>query len=118
MKSFAGKMAFGTFFKKVWNGVKNVAKKVAPVLQKGLEIAGKIAPVVSGIVTGMGHPEVGQAIYKGGGIAERAGKVIGDIRDGKYAGVSGASNLIRDGKRVILGENGAGQRFNQPVLKG
>lgn len=119
-------MAFGTFFKKLWNGVKNVAQKVAPVVQKGLEIASKIAPVVGGIVSSMGRPDIGAAISAGGGIAGEAGKVIGNIRDGKYSDAgSGVSNMIRDGKNIrdtayrrkMLGEGGAGQRFINPILK-
>ena len=93
-------MAFGSFFKKIIGGAKNLIGKIAPVVKKGLEAVSKIAPAVAAGATVLGGP-IGAAI---GGMANTVGNVAGGI-----------SNLMNKSPPV-LGANGAG-RFAIPLLK-
>ena len=98
-------MAFGTFFKKIVNGVKNLAQKAAPIVQKGLDVVHKYADPVAKVV---------DMIPGAGGVADgirTAGKIAGKGSDwiGKKRG----------GSNAIVGQGGAGQRrFDLPELKG
>lgn len=94
------KMAFGSWFKNIINGAKNVIGKALPVLRKGAEIVSKVAPYVGNMIGGT------------------AGSVLNKI--GSYAGkVNNVSKAV--------GVNGAGirqtpqtynpGRFDIPLLK-
>ena len=93
-------MAFGSWFKNIVNGAKNVFSKVLPVLKKGAEIVSSVAPAIGSVVGGS------------------AGNVINTI--GKVAG--GVNNTLNNGWKPsnstprMLGSGGAG-RFNVPLLK-
>ena len=82
-------MAFGSWFKNLVSGAKSIIGKVLPVFKKGLEIAGKVAPIASQV---------------GGVIGGKVGNAISNV--GNVVG--GISNR--------LGANGAG-RFSVPMLK-
>ena len=101
-------MAFGSFFKKIINGAKNIIGKIGPAIKKGLDTVSKIAPAIATGATAFGGP-IGAAI---GGVADTVGKVAG-----------GFSQFLSNptGKPPIppsnrLGANGAG-RFAVPMLK-
>ena len=40
-------MAFGSFFKKIISGAKNLIGKIAPAVKKGIEVVSKLAPAVA-----------------------------------------------------------------------
>lgn len=67
-------MAFGTFFKKIISGAKNIVAKAAPIIRKGLEAVNKYAPVVANAANKFIGGPVGQVI---GGIANTAGSLAG-----------------------------------------
>ena len=98
-------MAFGSFFKKIINGAKNIIGKIIPTVKKGLETVSKIAPVVAAGASTFGGP-IGAAI---GGVADTVGKVAGGVSQF-------LSNPASNKNNVRLGANGAG-RFQVPLLK-
>ena len=103
------KMAFGSFFKKIINGAKNLIGKIVPAVKTGLSAVSKIAPVVAAGASALGGP-IGATI---GGVANTIGNVAGGI-----------SNLMNNGPPK-LGANGAGirvpvngaNRFALPMLQ-
>ena len=97
------KMAFGSFFKKIINGAKNIIGKVIPAVKKGLDTVSKIAPAIAKGAAAFGGP-IGSTIS---GVADTVGKVAG-----------GFSQFMSNptGKANMLGANGAG-RFAVPMLK-
>lgn len=121
-------MAFGSFFKKLWEGAKNIARKALPVIQKGLDIASKVAPAIGGAISAAGRPDIGGIIATGGSIAGGASRVIDNLRGGDY-GAAGQNigGIINDGKTIRdkryrekprIGADGHGiRRFDVPQLK-
>ena len=101
------KMAFGSFFKKIINGAKNIIGKVIPAVKKGLETVSKIAPKIAAGAAAFGGP-IGSTIS---GVADTVGKVAG-----------GFSQFLSNPTSKplppanMLGTNGAG-RFAVPMLK-
>ena len=99
------KMAFGSFFKKIINGAKNIIGKAIPVVRKGLETVSKIAPKIAAGAAAFGGP-IGATIS---GVADTVGRVAG-----------GFSQFLNNptSKPPVnrLGANGAG-RFAVPMLK-
>lgn len=102
-------MAFGSFFKKIISGAKNIIGKVLPVVKKGLETVSKIAPAVATGAAMIGGP-IGSTIES---VAKKVGSVAGGI-----------NNFIDQPKNLVLGANGAGvqkingaNRFAIPLLK-
>ena len=93
-------MAFGSFFKKIITGAKNLIGKIGPAVKKGLETVSKIAPAIATGAAAFGGP-IGAAI---GGVANTVGNIAGGI-----------SNVINN-PTPQLGVNGAG-RFAFPLLK-
>ena len=91
-------MAFGTFFKKILTGAKNLVNKTAPTIRRGLDVVNKFAPVVSDVANKFGP--IGQTI---GGIANTVGEYAG--RAGDYMDKTGLSNGF------------TGSRFDVPLLK-
>ena len=89
-------MAFGSWFKNIVKGAKNVISKIAPVLKKGAEIVSSVAPAI------------------GSAIGGPVGNVINSI--GNYAGKVSNSWKPSNNSPRMLGSNGAG-RFNVPLLK-
>ena len=79
-------MAFGTFFKKIISGAKNLVQNVAPVVRKGLEAVNKYAPVVSDAANKFIGGPIGSTIS---GIANTAGAIAG--KAGKYMDKTGLS---------------------------
>ena len=98
-------MAFGSFFKKIISGAKNLIGKIVPVVKKGLAAVSKIAPAIATGAAAFGGP-IGAAI---GGVANTVGNIAGGI-----------NNLLDSGTKPppppALGVNGAG-RFAFPLLK-
>ena len=112
-------MAFGSWFKNIINGAKNVIGRALPVLKKGAEIVSKVAPVLGGAIGG----PVGNVINK---IGDYAGKFAGG---NKALGVNGAGTAggpynavgIRQTNnswsQPISGPVGNPGRFDIPLLK-
>ena len=98
------KMAFGSFFKKIINGAKNIIGKVIPAVKKGLETVSKIAPAIATGAAAFG----GNIGTKISGVADKVGKVAGGFNQFLSNPTSKPAN--------ILGANGAG-RFAVPMLK-
>lgn len=96
-------MAFGSFFKKIISGAKNLIGKVVPAVRKGLDAVSKIAPAIATGAAAFGGP-IGSTI---GGIANTVGNIAGGI-----------SNFMDNPlpPPQALGVNGAG-RFAFPLLK-
>ena len=97
-------MAFGSFFKKIISGAKNLIGKVVPAVKKGLAAVSKIAPAIATGAAAFGGP-IGAAI---GGVANTVGNIAGGI-----------NNFLDNGpppQPPALGVNGAG-RFAFPLLK-
>ena len=101
------KMAFGSFFKKIINGAKNIIGKIVPAVKKGLDTVSKIAPAIAKGAAAFGGP-IGSTIS---GVADTVGKVAG-----------GFSQFLNNPTSKplppanMLGANGAG-RFAVPMLK-
>ena len=100
-------MAFGSWFKNIINGAKNVIGKALPVLKKGAEIVSKVAPVLGGAIGG----PVGNVISK---IGDYAGKFAGG---NKALGVNGAGIRNNSWSQPISGPVGNPGRFDIPLLK-
>lgn len=125
-------MAFGSFFKKIISGAKNIIGKVVPVVKKGLAAVSKIAPAIATGAAALGGP-IGATI---GSVANTVGNITGGVSQFLDSGsfrnsnssVSGWSNsnsqsppkaLGAKGNEISLnhlGMNGAG-RFAVPMLK-
>ena len=58
-------MAFGSWFKNIVKGVKNVVSKVLPIAKKGTELIKNIAPIAGNIIGG----KAGEYINKAGDFA-------------------------------------------------
>ena len=113
-------MAFGSFFKKIISGAKNIIGKVVPVVKKGLAAVSKIAPAIATGAAVLGGP-IGTTI---GSVANTAGNIAGRVsqflnsdsfRDSNSS-VNGWSNSNSQSPPKALGVNGAG-RFAVPMLK-
>lgn len=102
-------MAFGSWFKNIINGAKNVIGKALPVLKKGAEIVSKVAPVLGGAIGG----PVGNVINK---IGDYAGKFAGG---NKALGVNGAGirQTNNSWSQQIAGPTTNPGRFDIPLLK-
>ena len=87
-------MAFGSFFKKILTGAKNLVNKVAPIVRKGLDAVSKAAPFIQAGATAIGGPI--------GGVANTIGS---------YAGKA-STFLDKVGIPRLTG-----QRFDVPLLK-
>lgn len=87
-------MAFGSWFKEIVKGAKNVFNKVLPALKKGAEIVSSVAPVISSAIGGT------------------AGNIISNV--GKFAGK--VTGNVSGNNKPLLGSGGAG-RFEIPLLK-
>ena len=111
-------MAFGSFFKKIINGAKNIIGKIVPAIKKGLETVSKIAPAIATGAAAFGGP-IGATI---GSVADTVGKVAGGISQflnnptSKPPLPSGRVSQSSPANNVRLGANGAG-RFAVPMLK-
>lgn len=112
-------MAFGSWFKNIINGAKNVIGKALPVLKKGAEIVSKVAPVLGGAIGG----PVGNVINK---IGDYAGKFAGNKSlplagpfEGKSLGVNGAGirKTNNSWSQQIAGPTTNPGRFDIPLLK-
>lgn len=100
-------MAFGSFFKKIINGAKNIIGKVAPIVKKGLAAVSKVAPIVAAGASALGGP-IGATI---GNVASTIGNVAGGVSNFLDSGWKGQGTPSK-----VLGDNGAG-RFAVPMLK-
>ena len=98
-------MAFGSFFKKIINGAKNIIGKVIPAVKKGLDTVSKIAPAIAKGAAAFGGP-IGATIS---GVANTVGKVAGGFNQF-------LSNPTGKPPSNRLGASGAG-RFAVPMLK-
>ena len=99
-------MAFGSFFKKIITGAKNLIGKVVPAVKKGLDAVSKIAPAIATGAAAFGGP-IGAAI---GGVANTVGNIAGGISKVMD------NSLPLPSSPPMLGVNGAG-RFAIPLLK-
>ena len=103
-------MAFGSFFKKIVTGAKNLISKVAPVVKKGLDAVSKIAPAIATGTAAFGGP-IGQAI---GGVASTVGNIAGGISRVMDNPKQASTPYAAQG--ALIGANGAG-RFAFPLMK-
>ena len=101
-------MAFGSFFKKIINGAKNIIGKVVPAVRKGLDTVSKLAPKIAAGASAFGGP-IGSTIS---GVADTVGKVAGGFSQFLNNPTSSRPPLPTN----RLGANGAG-RFAVPMLK-
>ena len=102
-------MAFGSFFKKIISGAKNLIGKVVPAVKKGLDAVSKIAPAIATGAAAFGGP-IGAAI---GGVANTVGNIAGGINNFLD---SGPPKLGANGAGVRVPVNGA-NRFALPILQ-
>ena len=93
-------MAFGSFFKKIISGAKNLVNKAAPIVRKGLEAVQKYAPLI------------GDTVSKFGPVGSTIGRYINTA--GSLAG-KGAEYMDKTG--LSGGVSGLKGRFNAPLLK-
>ena len=119
-------MAFGSWFKNIVKGAKNIIGKVLPLAKKGTELIKNIAPIAGNIIGG----KAGEYINKAGDFAGNLNGKLGSINWGNSNGLPSTTQLARtsfaqDSHRVsgpllqspkMLGAGGAG-RFNVPLLK-
>ena len=103
-------MAFGSFFKKIITGAKNLIGKIGPAIKKGLDTVSKIAPAIATGAAAFGGP-IGAAV---GGVASTVGNIAGGISKVMAQGASGSA--LDGAPKPMLGVNGAG-RFAIPLLK-
>ena len=101
------KMVFGSFFKKIINGAKNIIGKVVPAVRKGLDAVSKIAPKIAAGASAFGGP-IGATIS---GVADTVGKVAGGFN--QFLNNPTSKPPLPTNR---LGANGAG-RFAVPMLK-
>ena len=107
-------MAFGSFFKKIVTGAKNIIGKIGSTVKKGIDAVGKLAPAIATGAKAFGGP-IGTTI---GGIADTVGRVAGGV--GQFLSKPPSNNMR-------LGANGSGirdssyaggaGRFQVPMLK-
>ncbi len=102
------KMPFGSFFKKIINGSKNIIVKVVPAVKKGIETVSKIVLKIAAGASAFGGP-IGSTIS---GIADTVGIVAGGFN--QFLSNPTGKPPIPPVSR--LGANGAG-RFAVPMLK-
>ena len=116
-------MAFGSFFKKIINGAKNIIGKVVPAVKKGLDAVSKIAPKIAAGATAFGGP-IGATI---GTVADTVGKVAGGFSQ-FLSNPTSQANQLKQANNMRLGANGSGirdstllgggaGRFAVPMLK-
>lgn len=81
-------MAFGSWFKNIIKGAKNLIGKAMPVLKKGAELVSRVAPIAKDII--------------GGSVGDIIGKV-GDVA-GKVNNRLSSKNMIGGdaGKRKVI----------------
>ena len=84
-------MAFGSWFKNLINGAKNLIGKALPVLKKGSEIVSRIAPTLADAFGG-----------KTGEVINKVGNVAGQVN--QRLNVKGGNALLggNAGKRKLL----------------
>lgn len=80
-------MAFGSWFKNIINGAKNIIGKVLPVFKKGAELVSRIAPITSELIGGT----AGDVIQKVGNVA---GKINQRLNTSKLGGNSGKRKML------------------------
>ena len=112
-------MAFGSWFKNIVKGVKNVVSKVLPIAKKGTELIKNIAPIAGNIIGG----KAGEYINKAGDFAGNLNGKLGSINWGNSNGLPSQDShrvsgplLKQSSGPKLLGAGGAG-RFNVPLLK-
>ncbi len=104
-------MAFGSWFKNIINGAKNVIGKALPVLRKGAEIVSKVAPYVGNMIGGTA-----------GSVLNKIGSYAGKVNNvSKAVGVNGlrmqdSSYASGAGVRQTPQPYNPG-RFDIPLLK-
>ena len=107
------RMAFGTFFKKIISGAKNIVGKVAPIVRKGANVVGSFAPVVSDFARKFGP--IGETV---GGVVDTVGsaaKSVGSWMDANQSAIdafSGSGQTSGTQKQWNLNA----KRFNGPIL--
>ena len=104
-------MAFGSFFKKIINGAKNIIGKIVPAVKKGLDTVSKIAPKIAAGAAAFGGP-IGATIS---GVADTVGKVAGGFSQ-FLSNPTSKPQIPPPTNNMRLGANGAG-RFAVPMLK-
>ena len=88
-------MAFGTFFKKILTGAKNLISKAAPIIRKGLETVSKVTPYIQNI-----------------------GKAIGGPIGSTISGIAGTVGTIADKGARFMDNSGLSKgKFDVPLLK-
>ena len=92
-------MAFGTFFKMILTGARNLVNKVAPIVRKGLDAVSKVTPFIQAGASALGGP-IGSAV---GSIAGTVGNIAGQA--GQFMDKTGLSGGF------------TGSRFDVPLLK-
>lgn len=98
-------MAFGSFFKKIISGAKNLIGKIAPAVKKGIDVVSKIAPAIATGAAAFGG-DIGSKVS---GIAGKIGNIAGGIN-------KTLNGPLPTAPSPMLGVNGAG-RFAIPLLK-
>ena len=99
-------MAFGSFFKKIITGAKNLVGKAAPVVRAVAGTVNKFAPVVSKVARKFGP--IGETI---GSVVDTAGNVAGKV-----------SSWMDKNQSAIEAFSGSwsgvsASRFNGPILE-
>ena len=85
-------MAFGSWFKNIIKGAKNIIGKALPVVKKGSEIISKIAPTIANAFGG-----------KAGDVINKVGNISGQLN--QRLNVKGGANALlggNAGKRKLL----------------
>ena len=99
-------MAFGSWFKNIVKGAKNVIGKVLPKVKNVAETVGRFAPLIN---------QAGNLI---GGSAGEAINTIGNGVSKLNRNANGLFGANGAGARRIVGANGSGvRRFDIPLLK-
>lgn len=108
-------MAFGSWFKNIVKGAKNVIGKVLPKVKNVAETVGRFAPLINQAGNLIGG-NVGEAINTIGNGVSKFNRLRSPTElDGKANGLFGANGA---GARRIVGANGSGvRRFDIPLLK-
>lgn len=78
-------MAFGTFFKKIMTGAKNIVDNALPVIRKGVSTVAKVAPMIAKGASAFGGPigtAIGTAASTVGSIANAVDNVLN--KQGKF----------------------------------
>ena len=105
-------MAFGSFFKKIISGAKNLIGKIVPKVKKAVEAVSKFTPLIN---------QAGELIGGNvGDVISTIGNGVSKLNDrinykGGNVNALGANN---GGVKRVVGANGAGiRRFDIPLLK-